>query len=378
MSFGARREYLMEILERYRKSSRNKKSGILDEFCAVTGFNRKYAISLLRSGVIKREGRPGPKVQYDSNFVEVLYALWVVMRRVCSQKMVKAMPEWLKTFHHEKLNEEIRLKLLKVSASSIDRCLKAFRVKRGLSTTKPGKFLKAKIPLTIHQEGVKQPGYVQSDTVAHCGEDIRGRYAHSFTLTDVHSTWTENRAVWTKDSKGVMKEFLEIERGLPFRILGYSSDNGGEVLNDRLIRYLDQKNVRITRGRPYQKNDNAHVEQKNNSHVRKIFGYDRIEHYSLVERMNQIYRDYWNPLHNFFIPAMKTKNKRREGGRIIKTYDEPKTPYQRLMDCPKISKENKMKLKQRKESLDPVKLSEELDEHLKSFFKLLKTKRWIL
>ncbi len=378
MSFGAKREYLKEIWGRYQKSTRNQKSLILDEFCEVTGLHRKYAIRILGAAVPQRVGRPGPKTIYDQAFVEVLYELWQVMRRMCSEKMVKAIPEWLRYFHSEKMTEEIRQKLLSVSASSIDRCLKSFRVRRGMSTTKPGKFLKSKIPLTIHQEGIKAPGYLQGDTVAHCDDDIRGKYAHSLTMTDVFSTWTENRAVWTKDSKAVMKEFLGVERELPFRILGWSSDNGGEVLNHRLVNYLDTKNVRITRSRAYKKNDNAHVEQKNNTHVRKIFGYDRIDAQFLVPLMNKIYRDYWNPLQNFFTPAMKTTNKRREGGRIIKTYDEPKTPYERLMDCPMISKENKLKLKQKKDSLNPIQLSKELDDHLRQFFKLLKTKRCYL
>lgn len=378
MSFGARREYLKEIWERYRNSTKVQKSRILDEFCEVTGFHRKYATRILGAAVPQRLRRPGPRTKYDLEFTEVLFELWQVMRRMCSEKMVESIPEWLRYFQSEKMTEDIRQKLLSVSASTIDRCLKSFRAQRGLSTTKPGKYLRAKIPLTIHEEGVKTPGYLQSDTVAHCYDDIRGKYAHSLTLTDVHTTWTENRAVWTKDSKGVMAEFLEVERELPFRILGYSSDNGGEVLNDRLIRYLEQKNVRMTRGRAYQKNDNAHVEQKNNTHVRKLFGYDRIDHPSLVKLMNQIYKNYWNPILNYFTPAMKTKNKERHGAKIIKTYDDPKTPYQRLMDCPKISKQTKMKLKQKKEGLNPVQLSQDLDEHLKLFFKLLKTKRCYL
>ncbi|NCN39616.1 transposase family protein, partial [bacterium] len=220
--------------------------------------------------------------------------------------------------------------------STIDRLLRAYKKKKGFSTTRRAEILKAKISLSIGEKRIKQPGYLQVDTVAHCGDCIAGQYVHTLTTTDLYSGWTEPRAVWGKNARDVLKEFLNVEKGLPFFILGYSSDNGGEVCNDRLYRYLNNKGVKMTRGRPYRKNDQAHVEQRNDSYVRRLFGYERFEHQELTKLMNEIYSEYWNPLQNFFTPCMKLIKKKRIGAKIVKKYDTPKTPYQRLMDCPKV------------------------------------------
>lgn len=378
MSFRARREYFFSIVERYRKGNRKEKTKILDEFCAVTGLHRKYAITQLNRGVRLRQRRPGPKVIYDQRFLEVLFDLWLKMRRMCSKKMVAAIPVWLRFYGHSKLSDEVRRKLMEISAPTIDRLLKPMKKKRGLSTTKPGEFLKNKIPLQIYHRALNRPGYLQVDTVAHCGTSVSGIYANTLTTTDLYSQWTDTRAVWGKQSRDVMDEFLKIEKKLPFIILGYASDNGGEVLNERIYRYLDLKGVFLSRARPYRKNDNAHVEQRNNSHVRRLLGYERFEHPELVKLMNEIYVEYWNPIQNFFTPSMKQIEKHREGGKIIKRYDEPKTPYQRLMDCPMVPQSMKMNLKDQYESLNPIELTTQLEQKLKTFFRLVYLKRGVI
>jgi len=375
MSLGARREYFKQIWRRYQKASKQEKGLILNEFCTVCQYCRKYAIRLLGEGPRERKKKSGPKEIYDQAFVEVLYELWQLMRRMCGKKMKVALPEWLAFYSSEKLTKEIEKKLKKISASHIDRLLRPFKKLHGRSTTKRGSFLKTKIPIEIQHDGVKEPGYVQSDTVAHCGDHIDGAYAHSLTVTDICSNWTENRAVWRKDADAVITEFVALEKTLPFSIRGYSSDNGGEVMNERLYRYLDDHGVKITRGRPYRKNDNPHVEQKNHTHVRKLFGYQRFDHRSLVSLMNEIYIEYWNPLQNFFTPSMKLIEKERVGARMVKKYDHPQTPYQRLMKSKRITSMQKTELKQKYESLNPVYLSRQLDEKIKSFFKMLHLKR---
>lgn len=385
MGIKVKRAYLVQIQERYRKSTRSQKSVILGEFCEVCGYSRKHAIRLLNGSRRSLSRKPGPRVRYDGAFVEVLEGLWVAMRRMCGKKMVRALPHWLPHNRSPKLTPEIRAKLLKISASHMDRLLKPIRMKsslKGLSSTKPGAFLKAKIPLRVHHWEIHQPGFMQADTVAHCGDSLAGAFANSLTMTDIDSTWTEIRATWTKGSLNVYEQIKDIEAHLPFQILGYSSDNGGEVMNDHLYRYFqssrdEESKVEMTRGRPYRKNDQAHVEQKNYSHVRQVFGYQRFEHHLLVPLMNEIYTQYWNPLQNFFVPSQKLIRKERIGAKIQKKHDIPMTPYQRLMKSDKLNEAEKKSLRAEYEKLDPFHLSKELDKKLHFFFrqvKLLKTK----
>lgn len=381
------REYLAEIHERYRAARREEKGRILDECCQVCGYSRKYAIFRLSLHAHLLRRRPGPRPTYGPEVIQWLTVLWRKMRRICSKKMKRALPEWLKHFDRPEMTEEARAKLLKMSPATMDRALKSVRAHEtphGLSTTRPGSFRKSKIPIRVHHWEVKSPGFMQADTVAHCGDSVGGAHGNTLTMTDIDSTWTENRAVWTKGSLPVFKQIKDIEDNLPFKILGYSSDNGGEVLNQRLYAYFyesrkDGEKIQMTRSRAYRKNDQAHVEQKNWTHVRELFGYERVAHPDLIPLMNEIYKEYWGPLMNFFIPSMKLMRKTRIGARIKKEYDLPKTPYQRLQDSAELSKEAKEKLRLRYESMNPFALSESLDKRLESFLWLVKRKkqRWV-
>jgi hypothetical protein len=375
MSFGARREYFRQIWKRYQSASKKGKTAILNEYCAVCGFSRKYAIRLLGQGLKDRKKKSGPKEIYDQAFVEILFDLWQLMQRMCGKKMKVALPGWLPYYGHDKLTKEVERKLKIISASHIDRLLAPFKKIRGRSTTKAGNFLKTNIPIQTRHDGAKKPGYLQADTVAHCGSDIRGAYVHTLTVTDIFSNWTENRAVFRKNAEDVLSEYLAIEKVLPFLVLAYSSDNGGEVMNEKIWTHLHSIGATMTRGRPYRKNDNPHVEQKNNTHVRKLFGYQRFEHRCLVNLMNEIYENYWNPLQNFFTPSMKLISKERVGARYVKKYDKPQTPYRRLMKSSALSKEKKAQLKQKFESLNPIHLSQRLEEKRKAFFKMVHEKR---
>jgi hypothetical protein len=381
------REYLAEIRERYRAENRQDKGRILDEFCQVCGYSRKYAIFRLSLRAHLLRKRPGPTPTYGPEAIKWLTVLWKKMRRICSKKMKQAMPEWLNHFDQPEVTDDIRRKLLKMSPATMDRILKPVRAHEtphGLTSTKPGSFRKSKIPIRVHHWEVKSPGFMQADTVAHCGEVLGGAHGNTLTMTDIDSTWTENRAVWTKGSLPVFKQIKDIEESLPFKILGYSSDNGGEVLNQRLYAYFyesrkDGEKIQMTRSRAYRKNDQAHVEQKNWTHVRELFGYERVAHPDLVPLMNEIYKNYWGPLMNFFIPSMKLIRKTRIGARIKKEYDLPKTPYQRLQESADLSHEAKEKLRLRYESLNPFALSEGLDRGLERFLWLVKRKkqRWV-
>lgn len=289
--------------------------------------------------------------------------------------MKQAMGTWLVYYSHEKLTAEIEEKLRKISASHIDRLLAPMKKPRGRSATKAGKFLKSNIPIETRHAAATQPGYVQADTVAHCGSSMRGTFVNTLTVTDIFSNWTENRAVYGKSSDRVFELYLAIEKILPFLVICYSSDNGFEVMHKKIYDYLMTHQIKMTRGRPYRKNDNPHVEQKNNTHVRKVFGYQRFEYRSIASRMNEIYEHYSNPLLNFFTPMQKLVKKERVGAKYVKTYDIPQTPYERLMNSDKISEEKKAELKKKFESLNPVYLARALQQKRKEFFEFVRFKR---
>jgi len=372
MTIEARREYREAIRLRYKNGTKKQRSRILDEFCEVCGYNRKHAIRLLRGKVGMRLSRPGPKPKYDVEVIEHLVILWKLMNYMCSVRMKAALPIWLAYYKPQTLTETARAKLLEISSSSIDRLLRPHRqgCQRGLSGTKGGAFLKSQIPIELIDKHVDRPGYVEADTVAHCGNALAGDFANTLTVTDLLSGWTGNRATLNKEAVDIVAKLKDIRAGLPFPMVGFASDNGSEFINRSLVAYLQDKkhgHVKFVRRRPYKKNDNAHVEQKNDTHVRQLFGYHRVEDRGLVDLMNDIYQNYWNPLLNFFCPALKLIKKTRIGGKLKKTYDKPKTPCDRLIDCGKLTELQLHRLKGDRSLLDPLLLKQGLDAKLRLF-----------
>jgi len=356
MTTGLKREYLRNIRLRYHRGSKKQRSLILDEFCEVCKITRKHAIRLLNDDLSDQVKKPGAKRKYGADVDRHLRHLWECMGRVCSKKMSAAMPFWLT-----------------VSSATIDRHLENFResARRGLSSTSPS-LLKNKIPIELLDHQIREPGFIEADTVAHCGTSLAGAFVNTLTMTDVFTGWTENRAMFKKESGTVMGAIRSIEKSLPFKIKGFASDNGNEFLNHDLHSYFfDRKNkVNFVRRRPYKKNDNAHVEQKNWTHVRELFGYDRFGKGKHVAMMNEIYKNLWNPLWNYFTPVMKLESKERVGGKIIKLHSKPKTPYQRLMDSGTLEVSEWNALKAKYESMNPFELKKELEKQLKWFFKI--------
>ena len=247
---------------------------------------------------------------------------------------------------------------------------------RGLGGTKPGSLLKKNIPIKTNQWNEGKPGFVEADTVAHCGTSLAGSFVWSITLTDIYSGWTENAAVWNKGAHGVLTQIQLIENRLPFTLLGFDSDNGSEFLNYHLVNYFQKRNnpIQFTRSRPYHKGDNAHVEQKNWTHVRQLFGYFRYENPELVILMNDLYQNEFALLHNFFYPAMKLKDKVRIQSKIKKCYDKPQTPYQRLMSSEHVSEIQKEKLTLIFQELDPFELQQKIQSKLKNIFRYVDIK----
>jgi hypothetical protein len=376
MGHNEKRAYLEAIRKRYKKGKRKQKSKILDEFCAVCGYSRKYAIRALSRPKRRKPKKRGRRPWYaGERLLTPLQAIWLACDQMCSKKLKAALPEWLPHYEKENglLDDIVRRQLNTISAATIDRILKPARIQypnKGRSGTKPGRLLKNQIPIKTDHWDVMKPGYVEADTVAHCGDSLAGSFVWSLTLTDIHTTWTENRATWNKGSAGVLKQIKNIEKSLPFQLLGFDCDNGSEFLNYHLLRYFSQKKkyVQFTRSRPYRKNDNAHVEQKNWTHVRHLFGYDRFEKPILVKLMNDLYSNEWSLYQNHFCPTMKLVEKKRINSRSYKRYDKPKTPYQRVLESVDVDEIIKAKLRQQHEALNPFALKRAIERKLKIIF----------
>jgi len=381
MGKNERQAYLKAIRARYQRASKKAKTGILDEFCAVCDYHRKYAIRLLsQHRRTQRRRRPGRKPIYPSpELLCALKRLWFACDQMCSKKLKAAIPLWLPFYEttYEPLTTETQNKLLSISAATIDRLLSPVRLKhgrKGLSGTKPGSLLKNQIPIRTHHWDVSQPGFVEADTVAHCGNSLAGDFVWSLTMTDIHTTWTENRATWSKGAQGVLAQIQNIEANLPFTLQGFDCDNGSEFLNHHLVRYFTEhpKVVSFTRSRPYKKNDNAHVEQKNWSHVRQLFGYDRFDDPRLLPLMNDLYANEWSLYQNHFCPSMKLLEKQRINSKYRKKYDAPKTPYQRVMTSVQVAGEAKARLKTVHQSLNPFILKQNIERKLRVIFQYVK------
>ena len=276
MGKDERYAYLKAVKDRYQQADKKSKTIILNEFYQVCGYNRKYAIRLLNRKKKRIKRRPGRKPVYCSGeFVKALKRIWFNTDQMCSKKLVAAIPLWLPFYEaaYDKLSDEITNKLPSISAATIDRLLAAARVRnrcKGFGTTKPGSLLKNQIPIKTHNWDVSQPGFMEADTVAHCSNSIAGDFIWSFTLIDIHSGWTECRATWNNGAHGFIEQIKDIETHLAFPLKGFDCDKGSEFLNHHLLRYFTnhKQKIKFTRSRPYKKNDNAHVEQKNWSFVR--------------------------------------------------------------------------------------------------------------
>lgn len=238
---------------------------------------------------------------------------------------------------------------------------------RGRCGTKPGGLLKTQIPIRTDNWDISGPGYLEADTVAHCGASLEGDFLWSVTNTDIWSGWTVNRAVWNKGSAGIVEATRDVEARLPFAILGFDCDNGSEFLNWHLVRYFQVRpqSVGFTRSRPYHKDDNGHVEQKNWTHVRQLLGYERLEDPALVEEISALDRGGWQPLHNYFLPSMKLETKERQGAKVKRHHDRAQTPCDRLLGSEAVKEETKAALREKRASLDPFALHDELEERLR-------------
>jgi hypothetical protein len=380
MSKRAKREYLQEIRKRYKTATKDEKKKILDEFCTVCGYNRKYAIRILnnsptiKSNAVNRRGR---RAKYNTAEIkDFLKKLWISTNLICSKRLKVIISLWLPWYQERKKlsKEEIEL-LKKISPATIDRILSTHRrkySKRGLCTTKPGSILRELIPIKTEQWDEKTPGYIEADTVAHCGGSLAGSFVYTLNVVDIATGWTSQRAVWGKGEMGIVDAMRSIESTLPFKILGFDSDNGSEFLNWALLGYFKNRKrpVKYTRSRAYKKNDNAHIEEKNWTIVRQYLGYQRLDKQELVIKLNDLYTKELSCLINFFLPSVKLLTKQRIGSKIIKVHDKPKTPFERLLESNILDKEKKQKLLNILRKINPYKVQKELKRKINEILNL--------
>lgn len=368
MSIRARQEYTREVSARYQRATRPEKSSILDDFCQTGGYSRKYAIGLLVDPPPQRT-RPiqRPRAQvYGPDVRRALGQLWKVSDGLCSKRLIPFLPELIAALerHNELcLPEPTRGKVLALSPATADRLLRSVRSQHllgGLSTTDPATLLRRQIPVRTDFPWDQQvPGYLEVDLVAHCAESTAGDFLYTLTLTDIATGWTECQALLNRCQIGVTQAIERVRNLLPFPILGIDSDNGAEFINHLLKRYCDRNHILFTRCRPYHKNDQCHVEQKNGCVVRQHIGYARYQGEEERRLLQHAYR--WLRRHvNFFQPSVKLLAKHRDQAGIHKHYDRAQTPYQRLLAFDVLHEQTPEDLQTFYLDLNPVEILHEL------------------
>ncbi|MDO8886749.1 transposase family protein [Candidatus Oleimmundimicrobium sp.] len=381
-----------ELRDRYRKSSKKEKTIMLDEFIRLTRYSRSYAARALRLKEVlgymnirgkrvrlvrdKRKIKRKKKKIYDEGVLVALKEIWKICDYICSKRLAPFLSEIipaLERWGEINLSAKVREKLFKISAATIDRLLtdtrKRYRIK-GRSTTRPGTLLKKSIPIrTFADWDEAKPGFFEADLVSHDGGAVRGDFIQSLNFTDISTGWEEMIAVKNKAQRWVFSGIETIKERLPFSILGIDSDNGAEFINAHLIRYCEEHKITFTRSRPYRKNDSCFVEQKNWSVIRRAVGYARYDTDKELSILNELYV-YLRLYVNFFQPVRKLIKKERIGSKVIKRYDEAKTPYRRVLASPDIEDEIKMKLKSQYAMLNPAELKRKITKLQDKLLKL--------
>jgi hypothetical protein len=374
----------IEVLRyRYRYFGKKKKGEVLRELCERFSVDRKYLIRLFApkvSGRPKKSKRLGRPSKYsDAIFQAALYKVWKITKFMCGRYLREAMPVWLPSIEeiYGAFDAATKGKLLTISASTIDRHLRDARRQHGKTFTRRGSVVRSEVPILGNIWDTTMPGFIECDTVAHCGVSMLGDFVNTVTTVDIATTWAEVRGTWGRGSSGVIDQLKDIEASLPFDIKGYDADNGGEVLNKHVINYFHNREipVAVTRSRAYKKDDNCHVEQKNNSIARKYLGYERLDCQEALPLINHYYKKILCPLLNHFYPSNKLKDKRLVAAKMKRFYDKPKTPYQRVLESPHVSKERKQTITFIHYKLNPVLLRIEEENVRKLIDDKMKTYR---
>lgn len=384
MTTMTKKELIKSIKPRYLKAIKPEKSKILNEFCSNTGYNRKYAIIILQAKCdyyrTVREGRKARKKKYGHSVMSAVIKIWELLEYPCGVRLkpqLLSMAEALKRSGEMELNSEVKKQLSEIGAKTLDRRLGKEREIRKLDryrgTTRHGSLIKSSIPIRITNWDTSELGFMEMDTVAHNGGDPSGEFIYSLDMIEISTGWSEQRAVLGKGEKGVVDKVDDVKNTVPFNIPGLDSDGGSEFINWHMVKYCEKNKMFFTRSRPEMKNDNAYVEQKNYTHIRKWLGYGRYDTKEQLDMINDLYENELRLFNNFFRPVMKIKSKEKINNSVCrKKYDVAKTPYQRLMDSSQISDKIKKKLIDQYLSLNPAELKRKINEKIKNIKKSAK------
>jgi len=379
----SRNQYLGVLRERYlRVMAKKEKAEILDEYCRNTGQARKYVIRKIQPGVdLRPKPRRKGKQIYDGQVTTPLAKVWEIFDYPCGQRLKPILEVELDRLRHlgeVGVSNDVALKLKRMASATIDRKLKHQRevlhLLRSKGGPKPGSLLKRKIPIRLTEWDTSKTGYVEMDLVVHCGSSTFGDYINTLSTTEVSSGWWEGEAIMGKSQESTFQALKQIRGRAPFDLKGLDSDNGSEFINDILYKYCCREKLEFTRSRPSRKNDNAYIEQKNWTHVRKILGYLRYDTLAELSIINDLYRGDLRLYKNFFQPVMKLVSKERIGGSVKRKYDTPKTPYQRLMDSGQISEQTRKQLETVYLSLNPAQLKRSIDTKLDKLYQAYEKK----
>jgi hypothetical protein len=367
ISMATRDELVAAVAGRYAQGDRVQRGRILDEFAAVTGFHRKHAMRLLRTGQPNRRSgpRPGRRV-YDDAVREALIVVWEASDRICGKRLRPLVPvlvEAMERHGHLRLAQEVRTSLLAMSAATIDRALREVRRHTGRATQRraaPSAAVRRSVPVrTFDGWDNPPPGFVEADLVAHSGPVARGSFVQTLVLTDIATGWTECAPLLVREQRLLTEVLSELRKLLPFGLLGLDTDNDSVFMNETVRDYCLAAGVEFTRCRPYRKNDQAWVEQKNGSVVRRAVGYRRFEGLEAAAVLARLYRE-MRLFVNFFQPSFKLAAKARDGAKVTKRYHPPATPCERLMADARTSEEVRRRLESLRATLDPVRLLQQI------------------
>jgi hypothetical protein len=360
--------------ELYRGAKKRvEKSRVLDQVCVTLKRCRRSAKRLMRTPLVEKPLRQREPI-YSERLIRVLEAVWEAAQHAWSVRLKALLPLWMPRIRDRfGLTPAEQRLLLKMSPATMDRRLAARRRQLGrriYGQTKPGRWLRQTIPIQTESSNVQEPGWMESDTVSHSGPNAAGRFAYTLDHTDLFSGWTELTAMLGKTAVEVVAKTDEVRKGLPFALKGIDSDNGEEFINYDLAHYCRRTSVKRFRSRPYKKDDQAHVEQKNGTHVRRLIGWHRYDTQEAVDAMNDLYRNEWRLLSNLFLPSVKLDYKTRRGSKIKRVYHEAKTPLDRLLESEHGDRAKLEDLRRLRERLDPFELSKVVDRKLQTIWKL--------
>jgi hypothetical protein len=375
MSQQTKKEVLEKMCRRYENGGVEHRKKLIDEAVGLFGYHRKSAIRRLSAGPIRpstalRIGRPR---RYDSELLlPVLKRIWLCGQQPCGKRLASMMPEFVPAYeaYHRAVSSSVREQLLEVSAATLDRLLAPCRIEqgKGRSGTRPGTMLRQSIPIRGGSWQENQPGWTEVDTVSLCGGKVAGENVWVVDNTDICTTWVEMRAMYGRGQHATVQRLREIEVAQPFTWLGLDSDNGGEFINHHVFSWCQTERAQpifYTRSRPYRSNDNAHVEQKNWTHVRHWFGYERHDNPDVVALMNELAGGELGQFVNLFSPSMKLDRKEIQEGKERRFYGQPLTPFARVIGHPEIVPAKKAELQQLKAGLNPFALEAAIQKQLR-------------